>query len=725
MHSDDVGLRATFSWVATGLVLLDVGVTAAALVAHPGAYRAGFAPVVLVLLAVPVGVAAWRLAQGYGARRQFQAMVGVAVVALALHPWAWVDRSAYPPLLHVLGAVACVTAVASVRWSLVVVPGFAAGAAVLRAAQIGPAQAAGEAALSSLAGMVGTACVVVFARAARSVHASVEQSWQVAEDRARLEERAASRERWDGLVHDTVLAALSLASRSVDGGVPAAAEDLAREALGSLSEHAPAPGTAAERWRAHAERLGLLSHVEVTGDVADPEVREAIVRAGNEALVNVARHAGTRDVSVVGHLSADGASVVVRDEGRGFAPAEGLGIGLRTSVVARMRGVGGAAQVTSAPGRGTSVRLEWRAVTARAGGAETWWELGSSVPMIALAWGLTLGVVAVSAAAWGSGRSPVVSWLLVAVVLGLLGGVVRLAPTRRHGTVLAVGVLAVCAGGVLNTPVGAPVDWRYWFLSAVNPAVAAFAYRFRAGAGAVLVVAAVALVAVLDLLAGRPVWAVLTQPVPTLVATVAAAHMIRRALADAWETVEEASRQGAELRVALAAESERSQEAQARAAGLERVAGAALSRLAAGTSLTPAERAELALLAAAVRDQLAAPSLVDEAMLMCLSDARRRGVVVDVVAVDAASTGSSGTAAPDDVSGCRRVLAAVLASARPGSRVRVVWSPRGPRDGTVTVVGPSVPLVADAVLAAIETSGSDATISVDDDALLVRMGRNG
>lgn len=721
MQGNDVSLRATFSWVATGLVLLDVGVTAGALVAHPGAYRPGFVPVVLALLGVPLAVAVSRLAQGYGARREFRAMVVVAVAALALHPWAWVDQRSYPPLLHVLGAVACVTAVGSVRWSVLVVPGFAAGAAFLRAPQIGTAQAVGEAVLSTVAGLVGTTCVVVFARAARSVHASVEQSWQVAEDRARLEERAAARERWDGLVHDTVLGALSLASRSAGGPVPPAAQGLAREARGFLSEHAPAAGTAAERWREHADRLGLRAQVDVGGDVADPEVREAVVRAGNEALTNVARHAGTVDVVVSGSLTADDVRVVVRDEGRGFSPADGLGLGLRTSVIARMRGAGGTATVTSTPGAGTAVVIEWRTAPPRAEGADARWELGGIYPMIALAWAVTSAVIAVSAGAWGSARRPVVSWVLIAAILGVLAASVRLPPGRLRAMILAAAVLVVCAGGVLNTPPGAPVDWRYWYLSALNPAVAAFTYRFRAGAGAALVVVAVGLVVVLDVLAGGPAWAVLTQPVPTLAATVAAASMIRQALGDAWETVEEASRQGAELRVALAAESERSQEAHTRAAGLERVAGEAIERLVSGAALTAAECEDLGLLGAAVRDQLSAPALVDDLTLLALSDARRRGVTVDVVALGSDAP-CAGTA--DEIATCRSVLVAALGAARPGSRVRVAWSHRASQDSTVTVVGPSVHGVADAVRA-VAAGHEDVTISVDDEALLVRTARRG
>jgi signal transduction histidine kinase len=54
----------------------------------------------------------------------------------------------------------------------------------------------------------------------------------------------------------------------------------------------------------------------------------------------------------------DGVEVTVRDHGRGFGPgAERAGFGVDRSIVARMREVGGRAELWSAPGRGTRVTL--------------------------------------------------------------------------------------------------------------------------------------------------------------------------------------------------------------------------------------------------------------------------------------------------------------------------------------------------------------------------------
>jgi signal transduction histidine kinase len=91
-------------------------------------------------------------------------------------------------------------------------------------------------------------------------------------------------------------------------------------------------------------------------------VAVALCRGTREALTNVVRHAGV-DSAEVGLRSSHGSVVVrVRDEGAGFDPtriADGHGYGVTGSLVGRMARMGGQAVVTSAPGEGTEIRLEW------------------------------------------------------------------------------------------------------------------------------------------------------------------------------------------------------------------------------------------------------------------------------------------------------------------------------------------------------------------------------
>jgi signal transduction histidine kinase len=90
-----------------------------------------------------------------------------------------------------------------------------------------------------------------------------------------------------------------------------------------------------------------------------PEVEEQLYRLGQEALANVVKHAGASSAAV--RIAADGdtVSMEVSDGGRGFDPAA-VGrehFGLR-SMQGRVADLGGRLQVTSAPGRGTTLRVE-------------------------------------------------------------------------------------------------------------------------------------------------------------------------------------------------------------------------------------------------------------------------------------------------------------------------------------------------------------------------------
>lgn len=716
MVGDDAGIRRAFSWIAIGLVGLNLPVAVVDSVAHPDAYRPGFAALVLVVIGLLTVIAARRAARGSGATAPLRAVVVVSCLGLAAHPWAWSDPTRYPPLLHVLGAGMSIAAIVSVPASLVIVPVFAVGVVALREPAIGVWQASTEGVLLALGGFVGAAVIAVFSRAGRSVNAAVERSWQVAEEQARIVHRARARERWDGLVHDTVLAALSIAGRSGDGEVPEAARSLAAEALGSLRGRGPAAPAAVVRWREHADRLGLTARFRLHGRLGDDEVREAVVGAVNEALTNVARHSGQLAVTVSGVLSDDGVSVVVADGGRGFdTSAVGPRLGLRTSVVARMRAVGGDATVHSVPGEGTRVELTWRPGARGPSSSGTAWQLGSFAPMVALAFAVLAVVVVASHPAWSATPWPGVAVATIAATVLITVAVIVVTPTRRSAIVLVGLMIAVALVGVLNTGADAPVEWRYWYLSALNPAVAALSYRFSRWSGVWTVAGQTAVVVVVDAVVGRPWWVGLTQAVPVLVGTVVAAQLIRLALAGAWEAVEETTRQQAELRLALAAEAERAAEAEARAAVLELVAGPDLERLAAGEGLGPGEATRLELLGSAVRDHIAAPGLLDAELVAELRRARARGVDVDVVA----EHDGGGPSDRRDCAVCRRVLLAVLRTAHSGARVRVTWSPDDVRRSTLAVVGPGVAPVARELERLVAQTHAPVAVSEDDDALLV------
>ena len=88
-----------------------------------------------------------------------------------------------------------------------------------------------------------------------------------------------------------------------------------------------------------------------------------VFRAVEESLNNVARHAAARRVRVALKLERDTLSVSVEDDGAGFtlegdAPRLFASSGLR-GLRERAERTGGRCEVASAPGAGTTVRLEW------------------------------------------------------------------------------------------------------------------------------------------------------------------------------------------------------------------------------------------------------------------------------------------------------------------------------------------------------------------------------
>ncbi len=102
-----------------------------------------------------------------------------------------------------------------------------------------------------------------------------------------------------------------------------------------------------------------VQFVVIDPGTADGAAADALVAATGEAVTNAAKHSGAATVWVsVDRRTPSGTQVVVHDEGSGFDPAATTeGDGLTSSVRGRLGGVGGDAELRSAPGAGCDVTL--------------------------------------------------------------------------------------------------------------------------------------------------------------------------------------------------------------------------------------------------------------------------------------------------------------------------------------------------------------------------------
>ncbi|MDQ0029547.1 sensor histidine kinase [Arthrobacter bambusae] len=131
----------------------------------------------------------------------------------------------------------------------------------------------------------------------------------------------------------------------------------------STPRHSPESGDLAVRLLRIAEnrtRTGFLVEIHGSAGPVTESVQAALLAAVDECILNADRHAGAGTVDVLLSRSSDHVLVVVSDSGCGFDPSSlpTDRLGVKESVLARMRDAGGRARVFSTPGRGTTVLLE-------------------------------------------------------------------------------------------------------------------------------------------------------------------------------------------------------------------------------------------------------------------------------------------------------------------------------------------------------------------------------
>ena len=209
-------------------------------------------------------------------------------------------------------------------------------------------------------------------RAARERERLLEAAVRASDD----ERLRIARDLHDGVVQDLAGSsmALSTVAARTGGGERHELEDIGRSlrvsmrALRSLlveiyppDLHAAGIAAALDDLVAPLAASGIVVDVDVSGDEDASRSAVALVwRAAQEAVRNVARHAGASRMSLTVHRHDDVLVLEVVDDGAGFDPASVAGedrFGLR-GTESLVREHGGTMEVESAPGAGTTVRVE-------------------------------------------------------------------------------------------------------------------------------------------------------------------------------------------------------------------------------------------------------------------------------------------------------------------------------------------------------------------------------
>lgn len=181
------------------------------------------------------------------------------------------------------------------------------------------------------------------------------------------------RDRVDALVHDSVLTTLIVASNAESNDQQKEAELLAKAAIAKLSESSAVANTdetisinslftALEfAIRRQSDEVEII--VEGTSDFAIPgEVAAAVTESTLQSLSNSIHHAGKKvERSVYLRGTKAGLKVVVKDNGRGFRPSRvpKNRLGLKLSIIGRMKSVDGRVFIDSKIGVGTNIIIEW------------------------------------------------------------------------------------------------------------------------------------------------------------------------------------------------------------------------------------------------------------------------------------------------------------------------------------------------------------------------------
>lgn len=687
-------------------------------------------PIAVLLLGF-LGLSGWALRQAFARGDDLRPVRAIAALSIAMdvaYPLLGPTRHTmqYSPLTHVMviGAVCCAI-------------GFGAGAGVIasllagfstyliRAEQTTVYQGACEGVLFVVTGLAGATAVILIRRANDKVAVATSDLWELQALAAQGQQRERERGRFDAIVHDLVLGSLLVAGRGQNGE---AAQRMAAEAVESYQAVDPVAGDDRQPWARRitetATQLGLHVDLRVSGTPADTWLTEALLTATVEALSNVARHSGQHEASVTAVFTPRLSRVLINDHGVGFDPglSSGRRAGVATSIRARMRAVGGTAEIDSEPGRGTLVVLTGRHQTTTAAVPVSRWSRQNFLPMVLLA---IIAVVVHSAIGLtyvtGMASVPLITQLAPFLLLATLiwSWWAPFAPRRWMSSSATVVVLAALLSANVIRP-GAD-DWRLWFVGAMDGVVAVIAFRYT-GRGAVLTALAIPSVMALVFLVenGQVPVAPITNSSAQLLVCALLGTLLRRGMTQAAQSLNRVAADAHRLRVDELSRLARAEEVRVRSSELGEACLPMLRRIAAGERLDAQEQELCLRLEAAIRDLLVARPALSPAVRQAVDEARARAVRVELAVTT--STPEAG------ISALRELLLSVLPQVPARAFVRATC-PESPRADSRSV-GIMATLVVDGQnagapeLAAIaDTLGSraDLRVDLDDDVLFVEV----
>lgn len=235
--------------------------------------------------------------------------------------------------------------------------------------------------------------LIVLRRADRTADRALENEVRAESERMSVRANEVALRESQRILHDDVIAALVTIKLWQDADRPAAVKAAAvraREAF--MPDESGKAAILAPGELAHPLSLTISYDTDDARDPIDPtppHVAASTTLATMEALRNIERHAGVTHAHVHRRTAPDGSvTVTIRDEGAGFDPEHRRGFGITHGIVGRMAEVGGGAQISTAPGEGTVVKLFWSAAdgaNTHAGPVPITHQLLRRAPLITLA----------------------------------------------------------------------------------------------------------------------------------------------------------------------------------------------------------------------------------------------------------------------------------------------------------------------------------------------------